>query len=107
MATAEWSDPAALAVPDALEARGTIDALMPLPMIPVGTTARVVEVVGGCATTQRLRELGLCRGARVRLVSTEGKCGGCLVAVGHRKLGFRAGELTSVLVQPDQAEPVR
>lgn len=103
MATAEWSDPA-LVVPDSLETRGAVEALMPLSMIPVGTTARVVEVVGGCATTQRLRELGLCCGARVRLVSAEGMRGCCLVAVGNRKLGFRAGELTSVLVQPDQVE---
>jgi ferrous iron transport protein A len=71
--------------------------IIPLSLLPSGTTALVSELCGCQETIHRLQELGLRGGTQIEMVQ-----GGspCIIRLGGSKLCFRTTELMNVLVQP-------
>ncbi len=74
--------------------------LVPLNLLGVGQTACIREILGNAEQVHRLREMGLHGGKHVEMIR-----GGspCIIRLDGSKLCFRADEVTSVLVQPDES----
>ena len=75
--------------------------LIPLRLLPVGRSAEVAAVVGAPEQIHRMRELGLREGARIEMLQAGSPC---LLRMSGAKYGFRADELTSVLVRLGTSE---
>lgn len=70
--------------------------MIPLPFLQAGEGGRIAEVAGQGDFVDRLRELGICIGARIEMV----RCGDpCIVRLGGQKLCLRSEELNLVLVE--------
>jgi ferrous iron transport protein A len=72
------------------------DQLVPLSSLRAGDTGRVGAVVAGGGLMQRLRELGLRSGARIRMIRAGSPC---IFRLEGQKLCVRADEVGGVLVQ--------
>jgi ferrous iron transport protein A len=71
--------------------------VVPLHCLTPGTSAEVVCVVGTCELACRLREMGLCQGARLGLVQAGTPC---IVTLGNQRLCIRTTGDCQILVQP-------
>ena len=69
--------------------------IIPLQFVPAGHTAQVAEVCGNCPFAERLREMGICPGCQLKVVSQGTSC---VVRTGGSKICFRDNEATQVLV---------
>ena len=74
-----------------------IDKTIPLDHLPAGCAACVRRVVGKPCRAQRLREIGLCDGARVRMFRPGNPC---IVRVAGNKICFRPNASVRVFVEP-------
>jgi len=70
--------------------------LMPLKFVRAGAEAEVGEVTGDQSQVQRLQEMGICTGCRLKVV-----CPGspCIVQIAGTKLCFRDNDMTNVFVK--------
>ena len=73
-------------------------ALIPLPMLPPGVEATVVEIRGGSGLERRLADMGLAPGVRVRLI-TDGTRGPLVVAAGDTRLALGRGMAQKIMVR--------
>lgn len=73
--------------------------LIPLSQLPSGRRGSVGAVLGLPDAVHRLKELGLREGTSVEMVQSGIPC---IVRLGGNKLCFRADELLSVLVAPEE-----
>jgi Fe2+ transport system protein FeoA len=71
--------------------------VVPLELLPAGTSGRVADVDGDLQFVRRLGEMGLREGARVRMVQPGRPC---IVAIGHQLLSLRGDDDLLVLVEP-------
>jgi Fe2+ transport system protein FeoA len=72
--------------------------VIPLGLLAVGSTAKIVEIDGKPDVVGRLHEMGVRPGCDVRMVRSGGAC---IVAIDNHRLGFRGGEAAHVLVEVD------
>lgn len=70
--------------------------MVPLSLLRAGQTASVGEILGNAELAHRLREMGLCNGARVKMVRQGSPC---IICLGGQRLGFRCDELARVFVR--------
>ena len=75
----------------------TVSDIIPLSLLPPGTTALVSELSGCQETIHRLQELGLRGGTQIEMVQAGSPC---IIRLGGSKLCFRTSELMNVLVCP-------
>ena len=73
------------------------EELLPLNLLAAGTVAQIREIMGGPEQVQRMKELGLNRGAELQMVRSGSPC---IIRMAGQTLCFRPGELLSILVQP-------
>ena len=73
------------------------DALLPLELLDSGEWADVAEICGEPAWVQRLAELGVRCGCRVRVVQAGSPC---LLQIGGVRLSLRGDQVTRILVRP-------
>lgn len=78
---------------------------MTLAELPDGAAGVVLSVAGGGALRQRLLDMGLTRGAAVRVERRAPLGDPLVVAVGGWRLALRAGEARAVLVEPAAPGP--
>jgi Fe2+ transport system protein FeoA len=71
---------------------------MPLTQLPVGQTGLVRQVCGDSMQVRRLAELGIRRGARLRMF-LPGKT--CIVQLAGTKLCLRPGQTVEIFVEPE------
>jgi len=71
--------------------------LIPLERLRAGEAAQVVEVVGSPEQVQRIKELGLQRGAEFSVVRSGRPC---IIRLAGQTLCIRAAESLGVLVRP-------
>ncbi len=83
----------------------TPEGAMPLPMLPEGAQAQIVEVRAGRRLKERLAGLGLHAGAQVRILRDSG--GPLLLAIGDTRLALGRGMAHKILVQPVPTEVSR
>lgn len=73
------------------------EEMVPLTLLRAGQTASVGDVQGDADLAHRLREMGLCAGAVVRMIRPGSPC---IIGLGCQRLGFRCcDELARVLVR--------
>ncbi|MFM7128393.1 MAG: ferrous iron transport protein A [bacterium] len=65
-------------------------------MLRPGQTGCVCDVVGDSGLVHRLREMGLCCGAEVKMIRSGSPC---IIGLGRQRLGVRLDELASVIVK--------
>jgi Fe2+ transport system protein FeoA len=70
--------------------------VVPLGLLEVGSTGRIVEVDGKPDVVGRLHEMGLRPGCDVRMVRS-GRA--CIVAIDNHRFGFRGADAAHVLVE--------
>lgn len=70
--------------------------MVPLSLLRAGQTASVGEILGNTELAHRLREMGLCNGAKVKMVRQGSPC---IICLGGQRLGFRCDELARVFVR--------
>jgi len=70
--------------------------MVPLSLLRAGQSASVGEVLGNVDLVHRLREMGLCNGASVRMIRPGSPC---IICLGGQRLGFRCDDLARVLVR--------
>ncbi len=75
---------------------GGMNELVPLSSLRAGETGRVGAVVAGGGLMQRLRELGMRTGARVRMIHAGSPC---IFRLEGQKLCVRGEEVGCVLVR--------
>lgn len=68
---------------------GRVDHLLTLSLVSPGQQVRVLEVRGDQKTSHRLHDMGIMRGATLRVVQDDGRS--LLVAVGDTRLGLARG----------------
>ncbi len=73
--------------------------LIPLSQLPTGRRGSIGAVLGLPEAVHRMEELGLREGTSVEMVQSGVPC---IVRLGGHKLCFRADELLSVLVAPEE-----
>ncbi|NJK82206.1 MAG: ferrous iron transport protein A [Chloroflexaceae bacterium] len=81
-----------------------VDHLLTLSLVPPGQRVRVLDVRADQKTSHRLSELGIVRGATLRIVQDDG--GTLLVAVGDTRLGLAHGlahRVQVVITEEEQA----
>ncbi|MCA9269752.1 MAG: ferrous iron transport protein A [Planctomycetales bacterium] len=69
--------------------------LLPMRLLPAGSTARVAELLGDIHQVHRLEELGLRRGTQIRMLSPGSPC---IVHLEGSRLCFRDSDLLGVMV---------
>jgi Fe2+ transport system protein FeoA len=74
--------------------------LLPLHLLPAGCSARVAELVGNLDQVHRLEEMGLRRGAVVKMLQPGTPC---VVHLEGSRLCFRHSEVVGVLVTQEEA----
>lgn len=67
-----------------------------LMMLRPGQTGCVCDIVGDSKLVHRLREMGLCCGAEVKMIRSGSPC---IIGLGRQRLGVRLDELASVIVK--------
>ncbi len=74
--------------------------LVPLNLLGNGQVAYVRQIVGDAEHVHRLHEMGLHGGKQVEMVR-----GGspCIIRLDGSKICFRADEVTTVLVEPEES----
>jgi len=73
------------------------EEMVPLTLLRAGQTGSVGDVLGNAELAHRLREMGLCNGAMVRMIRPGSPC---IIGLGGQRLGFRCcDELARVLVR--------
>lgn len=72
------------------------EEMVPLSLLRAGQTASVGDVLGNVELVHRLREMGLCNGASVRMIRPGSPC---IICLGGQRIGFRCDELARVLVR--------
>jgi ferrous iron transport protein A len=77
--------------------------VIPLRLLPAGSTATIVEVDGKPDVVSRLHEMGVRPGCDVRMVR-QGTA--CIVAIDNHRFGFRGADAAHVLVEVGGADPV-
>jgi len=70
---------------------------LPLAFLPAGRCAVVKEVVGGFGFRRRLAEMGLVKGAVVRVIRNDR--GPLIIALGESRLALGFGMAQKVIVQ--------
>jgi ferrous iron transport protein A len=70
-----------------------------LEQLPIGGTARVVDVTGGDATALRLIEMGLTPGVRVRVVGSAPLGGPLEIELRGYRLSIRRREAARIAVE--------
>jgi len=70
--------------------------MVPLSLLRAGQTASVGDILGNTELAHRLREMGLCNGAKVRMVRPGSPC---IICLGGQRLGFRCDDLARVFVR--------
>jgi ferrous iron transport protein A len=70
---------------------------LPIEFLPNNTNATIVEMCGRPSQVQRLEELGVRQGCKVRMV-----CHGepCLICVEGRRISLRLGDSADIFVVP-------
>jgi len=71
--------------------------LMPLELLPCGEWADVAEINGDSRWVNRMAELGVRVGSRVRVLQPGSPC---LLEVGHSRFSLRGDWALQVLVRP-------
>jgi len=71
--------------------------VLPLSFLPAGRRAVVKEVVGGFGFRRRLAEMGLVKGAVVRVIRNDR--GPLIIALGEARLALGFGMAQKVIVQ--------
>jgi len=61
-----------------------------------GQTGCICEIMGDSALVHRLREMGLCCGAEVKMIRPGSPC---IIGLGRQRIGIRCEELASVVVK--------
>lgn len=74
--------------------------LLPLHLLPAGRSARVAELIGDVDQVHRLEEIGLRRGAVVKMLQPGAPC---VVHVDGSRLCFRESEAIGILVAEEGA----
>jgi Fe2+ transport system protein FeoA len=74
--------------------------MLPLHLLPAGCSARVAELVGDIAQVHRMEEIGLRRGAIVKMLQPGTPC---VVHVDGSRLCFRESEAIGVLVSQEES----
>lgn len=77
--------------------RNPMNQRLPLEFLGPGEEGHIAEIEGGVEAANRLREMGLREGARVRMVRTGATC---IIAVDHHRFSFRGEEAATVFVEP-------
>jgi ferrous iron transport protein A len=77
--------------------------VIPLRLLPAGSTATIVEVDGKPDVVSRLHEMGVRPGCDVRMVR-QGTA--CIVAIDNHRFGFRGADAAHVLVEVGGSDPV-
>lgn len=72
--------------------------LLPLPMLPPGTEATLVDVRGGGGVRRHLADMGLVPGVRIRVLNGT-SCGPVVIAVGDTRLALGRGMAHKILVR--------
>ena len=74
--------------------------MIPLHMLPNGSTARIAELFGDAQEVHRLEELGLKRGMLVEVVAAGSPC---ILRIDGCRICFRCNDLMGVLVTQEEA----
>jgi len=69
---------------------------MPLKFVDAGIEAQVEAVSGDQSHVQRLHELGICQGCKLKVLC---KGTSCIVKIAGSKICFRESDLANVLVR--------
>lgn len=72
--------------------------MKPLSFLPISQNGVVKDIIGGRGVWHRLTEMGLVRGATVRVVKNDG-CGPLIVALGEGRLVLGQGIAQKVMVE--------
>ena len=86
----------------ALLPESTLREVLPLDLLRVGESGKIVEIVGPVEWKHRLEELGLREGCEVRVVKSGEPC---ILAVGGHRLSFRPDAGTMILVEASHLGP--
>ena len=74
--------------------------LLPLHLLPAGCSARVADLIGDVDQVHRLEEIGLRRGAVVKMLQSGTPC---VIHVDGSRLCFRESEMIGILVAGEDA----
>ena len=69
---------------------------IPLELLHVSETARIVDIDAAPEVATRLSEMGLHLGVLVRMIQPGSPC---ILGIGHQRLSFRAEEMATILVE--------
>jgi ferrous iron transport protein A len=76
---------------------GKEGVIVPLTMLPVGKNAVIVDVVGGEGIRRRLAEMGLIRGATIRVIKND--IGPLIIALGESRMVLGFGMAQKIMVE--------
>jgi Fe2+ transport system protein FeoA len=76
--------------------KASLRHVIPLGLLPVGSTATIVEIDGQPDVVGRLHEMGVRPGCDVRMVRSGDAC---IIAIDNHRFGFRGAEVANVLVE--------
>ncbi|SHE65242.1 ferrous iron transport protein A [Thermoanaerobacter uzonensis DSM 18761] len=76
---------------------GKKGVIVPLAMLPVGKNAVIVNVVGGEGIRRRLTELGLSRGAVIRVIKKD--IGPLIIALDESRMVLGFGMAQKIMVE--------
>ncbi|AEM79218.1 FeoA family protein [Thermoanaerobacter wiegelii] len=71
--------------------------IVPLAMLPAGKNAVIVDVVGGESIRRRLTDMGLIRGAVIRVIKND--IGPLIVALGESRMVLGFGMAQKIMVE--------